>query len=126
MGNHRLPKTILARLDVTPPFIVYALARKGRGFGFRRIHCKEMAKTSSLSERTIARLANRLSWRGVAVDVVDAFFRACNVNPFLLCRQRQYIRLMAKKGKFTHLLPHQQERFEKQFAEWEALKATKP
>src|SRR5271169_685862 len=115
MASRKLPKTLLDRLDEMPPFLVYALARKGRGFGFRRIYCKEMAKTSVLSERTIARLSNKLSWAAVTLGNIDAFFRACNVNPFMLCRQRQYIRLMAKRGKFEHLTPQQQVRFEKQF-----------
>lgn len=122
MANRRLPKTLLERLDVMPPFIVYALARKGVGYAFRRIYCKEMAETSELSERTIARISTKLSWRGITVETVDAFFRACRVDPFHLSLQRKYIRYMAKRGKFQHLLPYQQKRFEKLFAEWEKSK----
>jgi hypothetical protein len=54
--------------------------------------------------RTATRIAAKLSWDGVKIEQADAFLAACNVCPWHLQRQKEFVRrVMSETGAFSHL-----------------------
>jgi len=121
---------LLSRLNQCRPFVCYALARKpdtslrGRE---KRYTLAEISDRSGISERTCYRLANKLSWRGVDVELASAFFYGCGVNPFQLQIQKNYVKKTSQvKNKFSHLLPSQRKSLENKLARLELILADNP
>lgn len=103
-----MAKTILNFLNRTPPFWVYALARPRKAGQLRRYTLFEISSRSGLSFRTVTRISAKLSWSGVKIEQADAFFRACNVDPWHLHRQKEFVRsVMLGGGSFSHLTKKQ-------------------
>lgn len=120
MARQKLPETLTERLDRTPPFLVFALARKGRGAAIHRPKFSELAAASKIPLRTFGRIVAKISWAGVPVDQVDAICAACNFKLFRAGAQAQYIRRNVKRGimKLPKLKPFQQQRFERKLEQW--------
>lgn len=121
---------LLNRLNKCRPFFCYALARKpdrslrGR---HKRYTLAEISERSGIPERTCYRLANKLSWRGVDIELGSAFFYGCGVNPFQLQVQKNYVKKTSQvKHKFAHLLPSQLKSLENKLARLELLLVENP
>lgn len=115
------PKTLLEKLDRTPPFLIHFYCHEKR----RRIRPSsvELVRRSGLSERTFFRIASKLSWKGVPVEWVDAFTKACGVDILRLSALRDYLRHCARnRGDFAHLTAHQRAKFETQTRRWMEMK----
>jgi hypothetical protein len=83
---------ILDKLDRLPPCVCRLLARCRHGKGWRGLSHRELGQISKLPKSTIAELSFRKTWKGVAVDVVDAFAAACGVDHLRARRQITYLR----------------------------------
>lgn len=122
--------SLLDRLDRTPPFAVYYLARLSK---CKRSHpgIKGVSKRSGLSRSTIERLSRRMTWAGVTLDTMDRFCAACGVNflkvsrncTFMVQPHRRYLSCVAE-GKFKNPLQHlgvrQKSNFNKRCQQWSA------
>lgn len=105
-------KTLLQTLDRLPPFVVYALARKGN-HSKKRPPLEELVAASSLSYRTFLRIARKLSWKTIRIDQIESFCGACGVD---LLRQRDQLDFIRRGFKYkrplAHLRPQQWRNFE--------------
>lgn len=72
--------TLLAFCDKFPPYLVRLCARKGRGH--KRLTCREIARAGGVSKSFVARVAVRLTWKGLALEEVDKFCKGCGVDLF--------------------------------------------
>ncbi len=112
--------SLLAKIDQLPPFIAFALARKGR----KRPTLDELVKASGLSLRTFTRIARKFSWGTVKASQIDAFCRACDVDLLCQYRQREFIkRATNSENSFSHLSARQRKTFDRQCSQWLRLKA---
>ena len=91
----------LAKLDSCPPFLCYALARKVSGGVVSHPTLAELTAASGLPWRTFVRLAQRTSWDGFKVSTMKAFLTACNIDPFVMSRQKRFLR--SNMGRLPHL-----------------------
>lgn len=82
---------ILARLDRLPPCVCRLLARCRDGRGWRGLSHREIETISKLPKSTVADLSFRKTWKGVAVEVIDAFAAACGVDHLRARRQLTYL-----------------------------------
>lgn len=124
-GRKKLPVQVLARLDLIPPFLAWALARIGQGKG-KKLHRpspEEAAAIAKMPVRTFNRIASKLSWGAVKVGHVDGFLAGCNVRLNGLGEEHKFIAQMAKHGCFKLLSPNQKKWFEKRYREWREAKA---
>jgi len=103
------PTNLLGLLDKCPPFLVFALARRGTD---KRPKFDDIVKASGLSERTFIRIACRFSWREVKVKHIDGFCRACGVDPFNLEPHLGFLRRSLTSDKpFAYMTSQQLARF---------------
>lgn len=144
-------QAITERINACPPFVVYYLAHEGVQ---HRVHpgVKAIAERSGLSTRTITRLAGRVSWAGVPVDVMDRFCAACGMSFIAVTRyrvkvpkkpdaaywservclinpSRDYFRTLLKrkwKVPFRHLSQQQKDRFNHLSGKWMLEMSRKP
>lgn len=94
-------QTLLDRLEKIPPFVVYALARKR---GHKSIDFNTIMAKSSLTGRTLSRIANRTTWRGLKIEQIDAFCTACRVDPFAAKKHLAFLnRSMTSDKPLPHL-----------------------
>jgi len=107
-------------LESFPPFVVAALARKGR----RSPTMQEIAATSGLPLRTVARISSLFSWRDVNFGNIELFCRGCAFDLKSIRKQAQYLRGTASaQHKFSHLSTARRHSFEKRLVEWQKLQA---
>ena len=117
----RSNQTILEFLDSSPPFLVYALSKKSTGKLRRSL--LDLCAIHGLSERTVARICKRLTWHSIPVWQIDAFCRACGVNPLCMKRHREYLReTWQSKRPLAHLSDRQLKAFNLLSARWLALR----
>lgn len=93
-------KTLLATLDEFPPNKCRLLARKKRGRHSQAMTHLEISQKAGLPLSTVAELSTRATWRGIRVEVVEAFALACGVDHLHTKRQRWFI---ARGSTFGHL-----------------------
>lgn len=60
---------------------------------------RELAEKSGLSKSRVAELSIKRSWKGIPIDTVEAFTRACGVNLMRPSETIWYLR----KSKRVHL-----------------------
>jgi hypothetical protein len=70
--------SLLAKAERVPPYICRYVARKKHGT--EPMSHTDIAKKSGLSRSFVADLSKRKSWKGIPVNVVDAFSIACGVD----------------------------------------------
>lgn len=101
------PSSLLKLVDRFPPNFCRLLARKNRGQ--TPMSHRDIAWHSGLSVSYISTLSAKTTWKGIPVDVIDRFSRACGVdilNPrttmeYLRRRKRTHLRqLNAQQRKF--------------------------
>jgi len=124
----KIPGPLVEKLHFFPPFLCYYLARRP-GYSnkamSKRYTIAELAERSGISERTFSRIASKLTWDGIGVDLCSAFLHACHVNPFKHSEQKNYIRkTMRMKRRFSHLLPSQRADLDVKFARLELMRAS--
>lgn len=90
--------TLLAKSDLLPPFACRLLAKRRDGKGWRGLSHREIEQLSGLPKSTVAELSFRSTWKGVAIETVDAFAAACGVSMLGGKEQRKLIR----RGKLTY------------------------
>lgn len=112
----------LERFDEFPPFVVYALAREGGRHG-RHLSTSAVSRRSGLPERTCIRVSGKLSWRGVKVEVLDAFCYGCDFDWENLQKQRTYLyHTRSAANPFNHLNARQKNKLMQRRIRWEKLK----
>lgn len=90
----------LAKIERTPPFLVYALCRR-RG---RRPNITELAKESGIPVRTFTRIKAKHSWDRERYEIIRAFCEVCGVDPLRMGKHRRYLkRSMASAHPLKHL-----------------------
>lgn len=132
MNRNQKPDSLLAWLDLTPPFWVYYLSHEGKRGPKKRGHdpkkrftYQQMAERGGLSPRTFLRLTSRLSWRDVTAAAIDGFCRGCDVDLLHFSRQRNYLAIAVRDGHAYHYLSAvQARRFRELCLRWKASKAT--
>lgn len=77
--NKVLKPTLLETADVIPPNLCRLLARRMDG-SRKPITREEIAERSGLSLGMIDKLSTRKTWKGVDIDVVDAFRKGCGIT----------------------------------------------
>ncbi len=90
--------TLIQYLDRFPPVLCRLLARKKHGL--RPMTNCNIAFVSGLSLRTVARLSQLRSWRGVTIDVIQKFSMACGVN--LVGNKRYHLRFIRSHMKAVY------------------------
>lgn len=83
------------KLKQCPPFLAYALARKGTGKNLHRPTLEQLVKLSGMPERTFVRLSQKTDWEGVKIGAAESFLAACNVDPWVMKEQRKFLKLHA-------------------------------
>jgi hypothetical protein len=109
---------LLETLDEWPPFLVRALAIRGRGASARRKTIPELVRETGVSARTLEYIFARTTWAGVKVGVADRIFKACNVNPLRRTVQYDRVRRRLAPGNLSHLLPRQRKRLDELVAKY--------
>lgn len=132
------PCSIQERLDETPPFLCYYLARDSKR-PLSHPTPEKIAERGGLSVRTVTRLASRLTWGNLPLDTIDAFCKGCGVSfvhlsadkrgfrrYFLIRPFADYLWRLANgycDNPMTHLMPKQKKKLVALGQKWEALKA---
>lgn len=98
MAKKKPKKTLLAVLDDLPPNVCRVVARQNNGW--KPMSHADLAKRSGLANSTVAAISKRKTWRGLTVEVVEAFALACGVDHMHTKRTKQYL----KRNKFIHLV----------------------
>lgn len=99
----QFPMTLTQRLDLCPPFLVFAVASRRTG-----ISVATVANRSGLPRKSVARLAAASTWGNATVDELGRFCAACGVEPLRLKRVREYLRrTLATKSPLPRLTPRQ-------------------
>jgi hypothetical protein len=76
-----------------PPCVVRLLARRGRGFGARRLTHEEVATAGGLSARAVRRISSKLNWSELTIGEADRFLLGCGIrNHSDLWRHRAFLR----------------------------------
>ena len=70
--------TFLEKANRFPPYICRYVARKRHGT--EPMSHSDLAKASGISRSYIAELSKKKTWKGIPINVVDAFSIACGVN----------------------------------------------
>lgn len=83
--------------DRFPPFVCRFVARKDHGT--KPMSHTDLAKASGLSRAYISVLSRRRSWKGIPINVVDRFSKACGVD---LLTPKHTIRFL-RYAKKNHL-----------------------
>jgi hypothetical protein len=73
-------RSLLSVADRFPPHICRFAARKSHGT--EPMSHSDLAKASGLSRAYVAKLSRRRTWKGIPVNVIDAFTSACGVSLF--------------------------------------------
>lgn len=108
------PKGI-PRLKEYPPFLIYALARERHGSRWERISLAKISADSGLPTRTVTRLTNRMDWRGVKCEVIEAFLKGCRVDPWRMNRHLTF--LQKHINRIPYMLDHQWKLFNRRCAQ---------
>jgi hypothetical protein len=111
-------RNLLETLDEWPPFLVRALAIKGRGASTRRKTIPELVRETGVSARTLEYIFARTTWAGVKIGVADRIFKACKVNPLRRTVQYDRVRRRLAPGNLGHLLPRQRKRLDELVAKY--------
>lgn len=61
-----------------PPCVCRLAARKKNGW--RPMSCLDIARAAKLSKSYVAYLSTKTTWKGVPIDVVERFSKACGVD----------------------------------------------
>lgn len=104
--------TILEQAEQFPPMICRYLARKAHGH--RPMSVRDIAAVSGLSRDVVSRLSMMRSWKGVSIDTVEAFSRACGVDLMRPGLVAKYLK-RSKRVHLTRANPQQREFFMRLF-----------
>lgn len=89
--------TLLAFCDRMPPRLCRLVARERHGR--KGLSLRQIAQRSGLSLACVSELSRRATWRGLKIETVEAFSRACGVDLFRLRRHVQFL----KRGQWRHI-----------------------
>jgi hypothetical protein len=110
-------QSLTAKLDKCPPFAVYAYAHRDH---FKRPRRNDLAKKAGLPERTFSRITTKLTWARVKVADVDAFCKACDVDPLHPGEVFEFLQQsMSSEVPLAHLRPIQRAIFDQQCRKWQ-------
>ena len=127
MSGAKQTKGILEKIDEFPPFLIYALFRKRRKRTTREKILKELYGRFKFSPRTFERLAAKVSWRGVRVELIDAFCHACEFDWSKKSFHRAYIRKVGRRygaeNCFWYLSERRKRTFRLRCQQWREIKA---
>lgn len=98
------------KTEKLPPYLVRFLARKHKGHS--SLTTREIAERSGLSKSTVATIAVKTSWKGVAIDKVEAFARGCGVSFDRYWESISYLK-KSRKIFLIHGNAHQRKLFAK-------------
>ncbi len=73
-----------------PPHICRYVARKKHGL--EPMSHADIARKSGLSRSFVASLSKRKTWKGIPVNVIDSFSRACGVDILVPKRTIEFLR----------------------------------
>lgn len=132
------PCSLLERLDETPPFLCYYLARDSKA-PLSHPTPEKIAERGGLSVRTVVRLASTLTWEHLPLRTIDAFCKGCRVSfvhlsadvrgfrrYFLIRPFSDYLWRLANgycENPMNHLLPKQKKKLVALGKKWDELKA---
>lgn len=70
-----------------PPALCRLIASRGK----KMISVREIARRSGIPKSTVQKIAFG-TWHGVPVDTIDAYMKACGINPFACKRTLENLR----------------------------------
>lgn len=82
--------TLMEAVGRVSPKACRLIARKNRGR--LPMSCADIAALSGLSKSRVADISKMESWKGIPIDTVEAFARACGVNHLKAEAQLDFIR----------------------------------
>jgi hypothetical protein len=82
--------SLLSIADKVPPFVCRIVARKNHGW--QPMSIRDIAEASGIKKSRVAEISRMTSWRGIAIEEVDAYSRACGVDLENPWKTIEYIR----------------------------------